>query len=83
LRKLTYTSRREPDGYSLTHFSIRLDATPKMHFSFASALKRMNMSTDYNWRESYQAAIVEIDDTKLRERLQAAKAAIDTRLHEL
>ena len=36
-----------------------------------------------NWKESYQAALVETDDKKLRERIQAAKAAIDGRLREL
>jgi IS5 family transposase len=41
------------------------------------------MSTDYNWKESYRAAIVETDDKKLRERIQAAQAAIDTRLQDL
>jgi len=29
------------------------------------------------------AALVEADENKLRERIRAAKAAIDTRLHEL
>jgi hypothetical protein len=35
------------------------------------------------WKKSYQAALVETDDKKLRERIQAAKAAIDNRLQEL
>ncbi len=41
------------------------------------------MRADYVWQESYQAAILETDDNKLPNRLQAAKAAIDNRLHEL
>ena len=41
------------------------------------------MRADYVWQESYQAAILETDDKKLPYRLQAAKAAIDDRLHEL
>jgi hypothetical protein len=41
------------------------------------------METQYIWQESYQAAIIETDDGKLPHRLQAAKAAIDNRLHEL
>ena len=41
------------------------------------------MSADYVWQESvwqesYKAALIETDDKKLRERIQAAKAAIDT-----
>ena len=41
------------------------------------------MNTDYVWKQSYNAAIVETDREKLRERIQTAKAAIDSRLHEL
>ena len=41
------------------------------------------MSANYVWQEPYQAAILETDDKKLPNRLQAAKAAIDNRLHEL
>jgi hypothetical protein len=41
------------------------------------------MRADYVWQPSYQAAILETDDKKLLNRLQAAKAAIDNRLHEL
>ena len=41
------------------------------------------MRADYVWQGSYQAAILETDDNKLPNRLQAAKAAIDNRLHEL
>jgi hypothetical protein len=35
------------------------------------------------WEEEYKAAIVETDDGKLPNRVQAAQAAIDNRLHEL
>jgi hypothetical protein len=41
------------------------------------------MRADYVWDESYKAAILETDDKKLPNRLQAAKGAIDTRLHEM
>jgi hypothetical protein len=41
------------------------------------------MKFDYVWEEVYAAAILETDDTKLPNRLHAAKAAIDARLHEL
>jgi hypothetical protein len=41
------------------------------------------MKAHYVWEESYEAAILETDDKKLPNRLQAAKAAIDNRLHEL
>jgi hypothetical protein len=41
------------------------------------------MKADYVWKGPYQAAMVEIDHGKLQESLQAAKAAIDNRLHEL
>ncbi len=41
------------------------------------------MKAHYVWEESYQAAILETDDKKLQNRIQAAKAAIDNRLHEL
>jgi hypothetical protein len=41
------------------------------------------MRADYVWEESYKAAILETDDTKLSNRLHAAKGAIDTRLHEM
>src|ERR1700730_9618789 len=37
----------------------------------------------YVWEEVYPAAILETDDQKLPNRFQAAKAAIDARLHEL
>ena len=41
------------------------------------------MKGDYPWQELYEAAILETDDAKLRQRLPAAKAAIDVRLQEL
>ena len=41
------------------------------------------MKTEYLWREFYQSAITETDHGKLPNRLQAAKTAIDSRLHEL
>jgi hypothetical protein len=37
----------------------------------------------YSWQVPYEAAMLEIDDAKLTIRLQQAKFAIDTRLHEL
>ena len=37
----------------------------------------------YVWEQLYQAAIVETDDKKLPNLVRAAKAAIDTRLHDL
>jgi hypothetical protein len=41
------------------------------------------MRAEYVWDEAYKAAILQTDDKKLRERIQVAKGAIDTRLHEL
>ena len=41
------------------------------------------MKPDYVWNEPYRAAILETDEAKLPNRLKAAKAAIDARLHEL
>jgi hypothetical protein len=41
------------------------------------------MKADYVWEEVYTAAILETDDAKLPNRLRAAKAAIDSRLHEM
>ena len=41
------------------------------------------MRADYVWQGSYQAAILETDDKKLPKCIQAAKSAIDNRLHEL
>ena len=40
------------------------------------------MKAHYVWEESYKAAILETDDKKLQNRIQAAKAAIDNRLHD-
>ena len=36
----------------------------------------------YVWEELYKATILETDDTKLPNSVQAAKAAIDAQLHE-
>ena len=41
------------------------------------------MTADYVWVKSYEIAVLETDDTKLRERIQVAKSAIDTRLYEM
>jgi len=41
------------------------------------------MKADDVWQELYKAAVLEADDEKLQERIQAAKAAIDARLHEM
>jgi len=41
------------------------------------------MSAEYIWEEVYKAALVETDVGKLPTTVQAAKAAIDNRLHEL
>lgn len=46
-------------------------------------LRGINMRAEYVWEEVYKAAMVEIDDGKLPHRIQAAKAAIDNRLHDL
>ncbi len=37
---------------------------------------------NYKWFESYNAAVLEADWTKMEERIQAAEAAIQARLHE-
>jgi hypothetical protein len=41
------------------------------------------MRAEYVWEEVYKAALVETDDGKLPNRIQAAKVAIDNRLYEL
>jgi hypothetical protein len=41
------------------------------------------MEAHYVWEEPYKAAVLETDRAKLQERVHAAKAAIDDRLHEL
>jgi hypothetical protein len=41
------------------------------------------MKTHYVWEESYEAAMLGTDDKNLPNLLQAAKAAIDNRLHDL
>jgi hypothetical protein len=35
------------------------------------------------WEELYKAAVVETDSEKLPKRIQAAKASIDARIHEM
>ncbi len=42
-----------------------------------------SVKSDYVWEGLYEAAILETDDGKLQRRIQAAKGAIDTRLHEM
>jgi hypothetical protein len=41
------------------------------------------MRADYVWEQLYEAAVLETDDKNLSNRLQAAKATIDRRLHEM
>jgi len=41
------------------------------------------MKADDVWQELYKAAVLETDDKNLPNRIRAAKAAIDARLHEL
>ncbi len=41
------------------------------------------MKPHYVWEESYKAAMLGTDDKNLPNLLQTAKAAIDTRLHQL
>ena len=41
------------------------------------------MKADYVWEELYKASLLETDWAKVRERVHAAKAAIDDRLQEL
>jgi len=41
------------------------------------------MKTKYVWEEPYKAAVLESNRGMLQERLHAAKAAIDARLHEM
>ena len=41
------------------------------------------MQAHYVWEVPYKAAVLETDREKLRERVHAAKAAIDDRLREL
>ena len=41
------------------------------------------MKADYVWEKSYKTAILETDDKKLPDCLQAAKTAIDKRLQEI
>lgn len=41
------------------------------------------MRADYVWEGLYKGAVLETDDSKLPQRLQDAKAAIDKRLQDL
>jgi hypothetical protein len=41
------------------------------------------MNTHYSWERFYKEAVLETDDTGLREKMDAAQAAIDARLYEL
>ena len=41
------------------------------------------MTTEYKWQESYAAALLETDWTKIRMRIQAAEFAIQERLFVL
>jgi hypothetical protein len=41
------------------------------------------MRADYVWEELYEAAVLATDDKNLSNRLQAAKATIDSHLHEM
>jgi hypothetical protein len=41
------------------------------------------MKPDYVWEGLYEAAVLETDDGKLQQRIQAAKGASDTRLHDM
>ena len=54
-------------------------------FSGVSIAKKEGtiMDANYVWIEPYQAALTETDDKKLPLRIKTAKAAIDSRRHEL
>jgi hypothetical protein len=80
LRKLTYTRRLEPERLPI---STGLMRPPTMRLFERIRLREINMRAEYVWEEVYKAAIVETDDGKLPNRIQAAKAAIDNRLHDL
>jgi hypothetical protein len=41
------------------------------------------MNTNYSWEGLYKEAVLETDDARLRQRMDAAQAAIDARLYEL
>ena len=41
------------------------------------------MKANHVWEELYKAAVVETDSEKLPKRIQAAKASIDARIHEM
>ena len=80
LRKLTYTRRLEPERLPI---STSLMRPPTMRLFERIRLREINMRAEYVWEEVYKAAIVETDDGKLPNRIQAAKASIDNRLHDL
>jgi hypothetical protein len=80
LRKLTYTRRLEPERLPI---STGLMRPPTMRLFERIRLREINMRAEYVWEEVYKAAIVETDDGELPNRIQAAKAAIDNRLHDL
>ncbi len=46
-------------------------------------LRGINMRAEYVWEELFRAAIIDTDVGNLPNRVRAAKAAIDNRLHEL
>ena len=41
------------------------------------------MNTNYSWEGLYKEAVLETDDVRLREKMDAAQASIEARLHEL
>jgi hypothetical protein len=41
------------------------------------------VKADYPWQELYEAAVVETNREQMHPLIQAAKAAIDARLHDL
>lgn len=43
----------------------------------------MSPDSKRTWRELYEAAVIETDVKQMESRIQAARTAIDTRLHDL
>lgn len=43
----------------------------------------MSPDNKRTWRELYEAAVIETDVKQMESRIQAARTAIDTRLHDL
>ena len=43
----------------------------------------MSPDSKGTWRELYEAAVIETDVKQMESRIQAARTAIDTRLHDL